>query len=126
MNHEVTGLLLVLAAVVVESFAQLFLKIGASGGPGILVLPYRDHVARFHAGAPARYWVAAGLLAYVAEVVLYTLALHFLDVSVAFPLGSLCFIGVALLSRWFLGETVGSTRWLGVAFILVGAICVAL
>jgi drug/metabolite transporter (DMT)-like permease len=54
------------------------------------------------------------------EIFLYTLALHRLDVSVAFPMGSLCFVGVALLSKIFLGESVGTLRWLGVLGILCG------
>ena len=126
MTPQVTGVALVVASAAVESFAQIFLKIGAAGGPGILTLPYRDHARRLPAGASAKGWIAAGLLAYVAEVFLYTLALHYLDVSVAFPLGSLCFIGVALLSKLFLGETVGRARWLGVGCILAGTALVTL
>lgn len=126
MRSELTGIVLVIAASVVESFAQIFLKIGAAGGPGILVLPYRDHAGRLPAGASAKGWVVLGLFAYAVEVFLYTLALYLLDVSVAFPLGSLCFIGVALLSKIFLGETVGRIRWLGVACILVGTVFVTL
>ncbi len=105
MTLHLTGIVLVLAAVGVESFAQLFLKLGAAN----------DH----------RGWVALGVAAYAVEIALYTAALHCLDVSVAFPLGSLCFVGVALLSRWFLGETIGRLRWLGIACILVGTFVVA-
>jgi undecaprenyl phosphate-alpha-L-ara4N flippase subunit ArnE len=126
MTQTATGILVVLAAVAVESFAQLFLKIGASGGSGILALPWRRNSGPIPAGLSARAWISIGLLAYGAEAVLYTLALHFLDVSVAFPLGSLCFVGVALLSRIFLGEAVGRVRWLGVSCILAGAVFVAL
>jgi drug/metabolite transporter (DMT)-like permease len=66
------------------------------------------------------------LAAYLVEIALYTAALHFLDLSVAFPLGSLCFVGVAILSKLFLGETVGRIRWLGVGCILAGTVFVAL
>jgi drug/metabolite transporter (DMT)-like permease len=126
MSPQVTGVALVVASAAVESFAQMFLKIGAAGGPGILILPFRDHARRLPAGASARGWIGAGLLAYVAEVFLYTLALHYLDVSVAFPLGSLCFIGVALLSKVVLGEAVSWARWLGIGLILAGTILVVM
>jgi len=126
MTREATGILVLIAAVGVESFAQLFLKIGASGGAGILAGPWRVRAERIPAGSSARAWISLGLVAYGAEVLLYTLALHFLDVSVAFPLGSLCFVGVALLSRIFLGEAVGRVRWVGVLCILAGAVFVAL
>ncbi len=111
MKSPLTGLVLILAAVLVESFAQLFLKLAA-----------RTRAAAppstSHPGLP---WVGLGVLAYGIEIALYTAALRFLDVSVAFPLGSLCFVGVALLSRLFLGETVSRGRWLGIGFILAGA-----
>jgi undecaprenyl phosphate-alpha-L-ara4N flippase subunit ArnE len=126
MTPESTGILVVIAAVGVESFAQLFLKIGASGGAGILAGPWRARAGWMGAGSSARAWISLGLVAYGGEVLLYTLALHYLDVSVAFPMGSLCFVGVALLSRIFLGEAVGRVRWLGVLCIIAGAVCVAL
>ena len=107
MTPNATGLALLLAAVVVESFAQLFLKIAASRPMG-------------------RRWMIAGVAAMSGEVALYTAALHLLDVSVAFPIGSLCFVGVAVLSKFFLGETVNRVRWLGVGCILAGAVCVTL
>jgi drug/metabolite transporter (DMT)-like permease len=108
MKAELTGIALALAAVSVESVAQLWLKIGATGG------------------AAAKLWIGLGAVAYGGEILLYTLALHFLEVSVAFPLGSLCFVGVAVLSKFFLRETVGRVRWLGIGCILAGAVCVTL
>jgi undecaprenyl phosphate-alpha-L-ara4N flippase subunit ArnE len=105
MKAAPLGLALVLAAVLVESGAQLFLKLAAQG---------RNRGR----------WIGLGLVAYGVEIALYTAALRWLDVSVAFPLGSLCFIGVALLSRAFLGETVGRVRWLGIGCILAGAVLV--
>jgi undecaprenyl phosphate-alpha-L-ara4N flippase subunit ArnE len=126
MTPTLTGFLLVVTAAVVESFAQICLKIGAGGGPGMLAPVFRHHVLRWPAGRSTKLWLALGVLAYVAEVFLYTLALYFLDVSVAFPMGSLCFVGIALLSSWLLGETVGRLRWLGIGCILGGTILVAL
>lgn len=107
MTHEVKGIVFLLAAVGTESFAQLFLKIGSNG-------------------SGKRHWILFGVVAYLLEICLYTFALLFLDVSVAYPLGSLCFVGVALLSRIFLGETVTLGRWIGVGFIVAGTIVVAL
>jgi multidrug transporter EmrE-like cation transporter len=105
MSVKAIGLCLVVSAAAVESLAQLALKLGANG---------------------RALWVALGILFYGGEIVLYTLALHRLDVSVAFPLGSLCFVGVALLSRLVLGEKVGRVRACGVACILAGTVLIAL
>ncbi len=108
MRAELTGVALAVGAVALESVAQLWLKVGAAGG------------------RRAKRWIGLGALAYGGEILLYTLALHWLDLSRAFPLGGLCFVGVALLARIFLGERVGPVRWAGIACILAGAVCVTL
>ena len=126
MPIKVLGVLTLILAMSVESFAQMFLKVGAAGGPRVLVSPFRELVQRNRFWTAALSWTAVGILFYVLETALYTLVLHWLDVSVAFPLGSLCFVGVALLSKMFLGESVGRVRWLGVSCILVGTVFIAL
>ena len=103
MSVPVFGISLIVTAAAIESFAQVALKLGAGG---------------------RALWVLVGVLLYVLEVAVYTVGLHRVPVSVAFPLGSLCFVGVALLSRLFLGEKVGWVRSVGVACILAGAVCV--
>ena len=60
------------------------------------------------------------MVCYGVEIALWTVVLHRLDVSVAFPMGSLSFVGVALLSRALLGEAVDRMRWIGVLCILAG------
>jgi multidrug transporter EmrE-like cation transporter len=126
MTNQLTGLIMMLAAVTLESFAQVSLKIGAGGGPRALGLPFRLHASRSRVGSSPAAWVVLGVLFYGFEILFYTRALSCLDVSVAFPLGSLCFVGVAVLSKVFLGETVSGIRWLGVGCILAGTACLAL
>jgi len=125
MTPKLAGIILVIGAVAVESFAQLSLKLGASrktDRPGAASAPGTGTGGQL----PAAAWIAAGVALYLVEIALYTLALHRLEVSVAFPLGSLCFVGVALLSRLFLAERVGPVRWLGVCCILAGTIFTAM
>ena len=110
---------------IVESFAQLFLKIGAGGGPGLLSFSHGRSAGAL-IRVPLAVWVSLGVAAYGLEICLYTLALHYLEVSTAFPFGSLCFVGVALLSKLLLGETVGKLRWLGIGCILAGTIALTL
>jgi drug/metabolite transporter (DMT)-like permease len=126
MKPALMGIFAIVAAVTVESFAQIFLKIGAAGGSRILLPPYRRLAGQFSFTSIAARWVMLGVVAYGFEILLYTFALHLLDVSVAFPMGSLCFVGVALLSKLFLGESVGRIRWLGVGCIVVGTVFVAM
>jgi multidrug transporter EmrE-like cation transporter len=117
---------MLVTAMVVESFAQMALKVGSAGGPKILSPRFRDFVCRFRLGSSAKTWILAGVLCYGLEICFYTLALNCLEVTVAFPLGSLCFVGVAILSKIFLGEAVGRVRWLGVGCILAGTVFLAL
>jgi multidrug transporter EmrE-like cation transporter len=101
MAPKTVGLIFVLAAVVVEAFGQLSLKKGAVPG-GI------------------NRWVATGIALYSLEIVLWTFALHDIDVNIAFPMSALCFVAVAVLSHFYLKENVSSKRWLGIVFIILG------
>jgi len=114
-----------MAAVLVESFAQVSLKIGAAG-PRILSSPLRQLANRYRITAIAASWKGLGIFLYGMQIVLWTLVLHRLEVSVAYPMDSLCFVGVALLSMLLLGEVVDRQRWLGVFCILSGTVLVAL
>ena len=120
MTAAFTGVMVIVAATAVESVAQLCLKLGASSrpaGPGAVV----DQPGGWKRRLPPSAWVGCGVAAYAGEIALYTAALHFLDVSVAFPLSSLCFVGVTVLSRFVLGESVNRIRWLGVGLIIAGS-----
>ena len=131
MTPKLIGLGLVLAAVTVESFAQLCLKLSSRGGKPAVDTSEDDSAGRLalptvlYRGPPLNLYLAGGILLYFLEVLLYTLALSRLDLSIAFPLGSLSFVGVALLSKFILGEAVGWIRGLGVACILAGTILIA-
>jgi drug/metabolite transporter (DMT)-like permease len=102
MTATALGVFLVVFSTMVEGFGQVFLKKSA--------LEF----------ARRRFWIMLGVLVLSVEVVLYSGALHFLAVSTAFPLTSLSFVMVTVLSRWLLGETIPVRRWVGVALILVG------
>jgi drug/metabolite transporter (DMT)-like permease len=102
MTGTALGVLLVVVSTMVEGFGQVFLKKSA------LDISRR------------RYWILLGVAVLIVEVVLYSGALHFLPVSTAFPLTSLSFVMVTVLSRWLLGEMVAPKRWLGVGLILIG------
>jgi drug/metabolite transporter (DMT)-like permease len=102
MSATAFGILLVVASTMVEGFGQVFLKKSALDAS-------RRHV-----------WILLGVSVLIVEVILYSGALRFLAVSTAFPLTSISFVMVTVLSRWLLGEVVAPRRWLGVALILVG------
>ena len=102
MSPTAFGVLLVVVSTMVEGFGQTFLKKSAID------------VDRRHR------WILLGVGVLIVEVVLYSGALRFLAVSTAFPITSLSFVIVTLLSWWLLGERVSPLRWVGVGLILLG------
>ncbi len=103
MTGTAIGILLAITSAVLEGFGQVFLK---------------KSMAR-----RARWflWISAGVAVLATEALVYTEALKFLDVGIAFPVVSLNLIVIALLSQWILSEQVTRTRWIGVALIFAGA-----
>jgi drug/metabolite transporter (DMT)-like permease len=101
MSGTLLGVVLVVACAAIEGFAQMFFKLSGSGRRVL--------------------WIGLGLGFFAAETLIYSGALTLLDVGTAYPLGSLSFIAVAVLSQVFLGERVSRQRWIGVVLILVGA-----
>ena len=70
------------------------------------------------------FWLgAAGM---VASFIVWMTVLSSIDLSLAFPLGSLSFILIPILSVIFLGEAVPGMRWLGIAFIIGGIIMLSM
>jgi len=125
-NLKFLGVVILLAAMAIESLAQVCLKVGAAGGPDILIAPYNQFLKKIALLQRAAVWKILGVFFYGLEIFLWTSVLHLLDVSVAFPMGSLCFVGVALLSKIFLGEVVGPVRAGGVVCIIAGTVLMTL
>jgi undecaprenyl phosphate-alpha-L-ara4N flippase subunit ArnE len=102
MNRTLLGIGLILICAVIEGLAQISWKTAS-------VQTDRS-----------RLWIAIGTLAYGSEIALYTLALTIVDVSVAFAMGSLSFVSVAVLSRVLLKEKISWMRGAGLLLILTG------
>jgi drug/metabolite transporter (DMT)-like permease len=106
MTGKAIGILLVVVCAVLHGFGQVFLK--------------KSTLAKVR----WFYWISAGVLFLAFEALIYTEALKFLNVSVAFTISSLNLIAVMLLSQRILREQVTRRRWIGVALIFTGAILV--
>jgi undecaprenyl phosphate-alpha-L-ara4N flippase subunit ArnE len=107
MSPALAGVLLVVLCSIVEGIAQVMFKKSA------LVESRR------------RRWIGAGVVLFALQALLYTGALQIVEVSVAFPIGSIGFVIVALLSQRMLGEPVTGIRWLGVVLIVLGVALLA-
>lgn len=102
MTRTAVGLVLIVICAVIEGLAQIAWKT-ASLRPD-----------------QSRRWIVLGAVAYGSEIALYTLALTRVDVSIAFAMGSLSFVAVAILSRLLLGERINWLRGAGLFLILSG------
>jgi drug/metabolite transporter (DMT)-like permease len=107
MTLTALGALLVIVSGLLEGVAQVFFKKSAL--------------------EPARKlaWIGAGVALFIVQAVIYTGGLQFVEVSTAFPVTSVGFVIVALLSRRFLGEPVTRERWIGIALIVAGVALLA-
>jgi len=47
------------------------------------------------------------------------------DASVVIPVLGLCYVLMAVLGKWLLGEPVNNLRWVGILLITAGVFCVA-
>jgi multidrug transporter EmrE-like cation transporter len=120
VNERLLGLLYVTLAVLFEAFGQLAFKHSAESA--------QAHDGTF--GLLRRLWyrksMALGILCFGADAVFWTLALRVLDVSLAFPVSSLGFVFVVVLSHVWLREEVSAERWIGVSLILAGVVLTGL
>lgn len=107
MTPAALGVLLVIACGVIEGVAQVCFKNAA-------ISPQARNA-----------WIGAGIGLFLAQAGLYTAALQYVEVSTAFPITSVGFVVIALLSQRFLGEPVTRARWIGIALIVIGVALLA-
>jgi undecaprenyl phosphate-alpha-L-ara4N flippase subunit ArnE len=107
MSATAIGILLVCLCAVIEAFAQVALKISAATAARWLP------------------WIAAAIGLFMIRALVYSSALRFLNVSVAFAIDTLSLVTVTLLSMLVLRERVTPIRWIGIGLIVLGASFVA-
>jgi undecaprenyl phosphate-alpha-L-ara4N flippase subunit ArnE len=104
--------LLVLAGTILcDIIGQLCFKAGLDGGDAACLI--RRKVA-----TTPLIWV--GVATYAVEIGAWLYVLSRMPLSLAFPLASLSYCGIALASRFILKEPVSRRRWLGTALIALG------
>ena len=107
MTASALGVLLIIVSGLIEGVAQVCFKKSALAPQAKLL------------------WVGAGIALFAVQAGLYTGGLQFVEVSTAFPITSVGFVAVAVLSQRFLGEPVSRARWIGIALIVIGVALLA-
>lgn len=115
------SLVLLLIGVLLGIVGQLSLKAGmkavtataAKGVVGLLM------------GAAFNLNVLIGVACYGLSMIFWLLVISKLDLSLAYPMLGISYIGVVFASWWFLGEAISPMRWAGTMIICLGVYLVA-
>ena len=99
---DIITILLVLIGTVIGAFGAIFLK---KGSKRIAI----TNINLFY-----------GILLYAVAMILYLIALKREKLSVVYPIVSLSYVWVCLLSIKLLKEKMSLLKWLGIAAIIVG------
>lgn len=103
MESKLFGIALIVFAAGLEGVGQLALKIAVSLKKG------------------ARYlWLFIGFFFLFLEFLAWTIVLHFVDVTMAYPMSSISYVFVCLLSSIFLKEVITKERIYSLIFIFIG------
>jgi multidrug transporter EmrE-like cation transporter len=116
------SLVLLLIGVLLGIVGQLSLKAGmkavtlTAGGNGVVGLL---------TAAALNPNVILGVACYGLSMVFWLLVISKLDLSLAYPMLGISYIGVVFASWWFLGEAISPMRWGGTLIICLGVYLVA-
>jgi len=126
-DHPLAGGVLIGVAIVLSTFAQLFMKAGMQMLPGLeAAIAGTDMATLVSQWWPMAAWVVSGLFLYGLSMVCWFLVLAKFELSFAYPLLSLgyalVYIGAVLWPR--LGETVSLSKSVGIVLIVVGVVLV--
>jgi drug/metabolite transporter (DMT)-like permease len=107
-------MILLAASIACDVSGQTFFKLGAMG------------IARDRSQLMPIIWVVGGLLVYVIEIFVWLRVLAIAPLTLAAPIASLNYIGVALAGRWLFNEHMTARQWAGSGLVTLGVIAVAL
>ncbi|MBS3053482.1 MAG: hypothetical protein J4469_03195 [Candidatus Aenigmarchaeota archaeon] len=102
------SVLLVVIATLFTTVAQLMFKLG-SGAEGFYFGPL-----------PINITIIAGFLSYAVAAFIFIRALKGSELSVLYPVWSLSFVWIFLVSLFILNESVSIFNWFGILLIITG------
>ena len=119
LNKEL--LILFPVSIAFDVAGQVFFKLGADRLESVS----GSGVAAFLGGLFKDGWLLAGIATFAVETFIWLRILTDAPLSIAFPIASLNFIGVTLVSRLFFNEAVGPLQWLGCLLVTMGVAVLA-
>ncbi len=114
MSTPLWAIGIVVVATVVGATASLLLKLGA-------------HKFNLKIFDQMKNWeVILGLSLYFFSSLLYITGLKFGDLSIIYPIASVQYIWIAILSQKYLNEKMNTNKWIGITMIIIGIVLINL
>ena len=110
------AMVLVVVATLIGTWGALYFKLGAD--------KLTSKILQLENLKIKELWIA--VVCYGVSSIFFLGGLRGGDLSVLYPITSLTYIWVALLSMKVLKETMNSYKWLGIVFILIGVTVIGL
>lgn len=114
MKTEVWAILLVIASTLIGSWGALFLKLGV------------DAISLSIKSIVTSKLILLGLFLFGFSSVFFIIALQGGQLSVLYPLVSLSYVWVTLVSMKFLGEEMNIAKLVGISSIIVGVVLIGI
>ncbi len=114
MKTQLYAILLVVFATMIGSFGPVFFKKAAEKKITSIM------------SLITNYNLIIGVFMYGVSSIIFIPALKGGELSILFPLVSLSYIWVALLSRFFFDEKITTFKWIGIAMIVIGTFFIGL
>lgn len=71
-------------------------------------------------------YITGGLIVYVVATVIWLYILSKSELSLVYPLQSLCYVAAAIVAVFVFKESIPITRWAGISLIILGAYFVSI
>jgi drug/metabolite transporter (DMT)-like permease len=115
---EMTAFSLIMAGVALEVFGQVAFKRGAAC---VVRTSGEQDAFQYWRGLALNPRIQFGIACYAVGLLLWIAALNFVPLSIAFPLASLSYCGVAIAGHYWLGEKLSLRSIAAIAMITIGA-----
>lgn len=99
-----------------NAIGQLLIKKGALCANSSQVSGYMKYLNQY---------IVSGFLFYGISALIYIKILQKVEVSLAYPISSLGYIFILVLSFLFLKESIDTRKLIGIMFVMIGIICIA-
>lgn len=112
------NLLLILSSVSLNAFAQLFIRKGMLK-IGEISFNF-EQIVKMVLAVFTNIYLLSGMFSYVLSVILWMIVLSKVNVSLAYPLGSVGYIITTVLAYLFFNEPITFQKVLGIIIICIG------